>query len=100
MIYPSIRIEGAILSADLLDQLEDKTGQNPKDFGLGSNVRVKDEIARTFAEAQSLWKMFQRKLETLPRNSVGTSETRNVNTFINTRWIRHFTNHAMNIRST
>lgn len=77
MIYPSIRIEGAILSADLLDQLEDKTGQNPKDFGLGSNVRVKDEIARTFAEAQSLWKMFQRKLETLPRNSVGTSETRN-----------------------
>ena len=77
MIYPSIRIEGAILSADLLDQLEDKDGQNPKDFSLGSNVRVKDEIARTFAEAQSLWKMFQRKLETLPKNSVGTSETRN-----------------------
>ena len=46
MKYPSIRIEGSILSADILDKIEqgDLLGQKPKDFGFdGSNVRVKDD---------------------------------------------------------
>ena len=36
MIYPSIRIEGAILSPDIIDRLEDLPGQKPADFGLES----------------------------------------------------------------
>ena len=36
MNYPSIRIEGAILSPDILDRLEDAPGQRPADFGLES----------------------------------------------------------------
>ena len=44
--YPSIRIEGAILSPDIIDRLEELPGQKPADFGLDSGTKVKDEIAR------------------------------------------------------
>jgi len=76
MNYPSIRIEGAILSPDILDRLEDLPGQKPADFGLDSSTRVKDEIARAWADAQDYWRIFQRKLETLKPDSPATSETR------------------------
>ena len=52
MIYPSIRIEGAILSPDILDHLDDAAGQRPADFGLDTGTKVKDEIARAWADAQ------------------------------------------------
>lgn len=52
MIYPSVRIEGAILSPDILEKLEDAAGQRPADFGLEPSVKVKDEIARAWADAQ------------------------------------------------
>jgi len=38
MNYPSIRIEGAILSPDILDRLEDAPGQRPADFGFNGGV--------------------------------------------------------------
>ena len=57
MNYPSIRIEGAILSPDILDGLYDDTiGQRPADFGLASGTKVKDEIARAWADAQTYFK--------------------------------------------
>jgi hypothetical protein len=62
MTYPSIRIEGAILSPDILERLEDAPGQNSSDFGLDSSAKVKDEIARAWADAQDYWRIFQRKL--------------------------------------
>jgi hypothetical protein len=74
--YPSIRIEGAILSPDILDRIEDLPGQKPGDFGLDSSARVKDEIARAWADAQDYWRIFQRKLETLKPDSPATTETR------------------------
>ncbi len=80
MKYPSIRIEGAILSADILDKIEqgDLLGQKSKDFGFsGSNVRVKDEIVRAWADAQDMWRIFNRKMEALPDHKAGTTETRN-----------------------
>ena len=45
MNYPTIHIEGAILSADILDCIErgELRGQKPADFGLEG--AVKDEIA-------------------------------------------------------
>ena len=45
-MHPSIRIEGAILAADVLDKIEsgESRFQKPKDFGLDSGS-VKDEIA-------------------------------------------------------
>ena len=76
MNYPSIRIEGAILSPDILGRIEDLPGQKPADFGLDSSIKVKDEIVRAWADAQDYWRIFQRKLETLKPESPATSETR------------------------
>lgn len=79
MNYPSIRIEGAILSPDILEGLHDDTiGQRPADFSLDSGTKVKDEIARAWADAQDYWRIFQRKLETLKTDSPATTETRNL----------------------
>ncbi len=80
MKYPSIRIEGAILSADILDKIEqgELLGQKPKDFGFeGSNVRVKDEIVKAWADAQDMWRIYKRKTENVPESKAGTTETRN-----------------------
>ena len=75
MNYPGIRIEGAILSPDIFDQIEELYGQRPADFGLTSKDKVKDEIARSWADALDYWRIFQRKLDTVEGNA--TSETRN-----------------------
>ena len=104
--YPSIRIEGGLLGPDLLDQLraEELPGQRPADFAaprLGSvatKTRAKgaqvckerpvdggeprpkrnltNEIARAFADARSLWSIFQHRYERLPTGDPGTSMTR------------------------
>jgi hypothetical protein len=78
MIYPSIRIEGAILSPDIIDRLEELPGQKPADFGLDSGSKVKDEIARAWADAQDYWRIFQRKIDTLKADASATTETRNL----------------------
>ena len=78
MNYPSIRIEGAILSPDILGQVEELPGQRPSDFALDAGTRVKDEIARSWADAQDYWRIFQRKLETVREGSNATTETRNL----------------------
>ena len=56
--------------------IEDLPGQKPTDFGLDSVTKVKDEIARAWADAQDYWRIFQRKLETLKPDSPATTETR------------------------
>ncbi|MBP6725743.1 MAG: hypothetical protein KA132_00820 [Thauera sp.] len=76
MSYPSIRIEGNILSPDILERLEDAPGQRPADFNLDTGSKVKDEIARAWADAQDYWRIFQRKLESLKPDSPATTETR------------------------
>ena len=78
MNYPSIRIEGAILSPDILHRLEELKGQRPADFGIASSEKVKDEIARAWADAQDYWRIFQRKIGSLSPNSLATTETRNL----------------------
>jgi len=78
MNYPSIRIEGAILSSDILEKLDDAVGQRPADFGFESTVKVKDEIARAWADAQEYWRIYQRRVEGLKTDSPATTETRNL----------------------
>ena len=78
MNYPSIRIEGAILSPDILDQIEELPGQQPSDFALDAGIKVKDEIARAWADSQDYWRIFQRKLEAVKEGSNATTETRNL----------------------
>ena len=79
MKYPSIRIEGAILSADILDKIEqgDLLGQKQKDFRFeGSRVQVKEEIVKAWADAQDMWRIFTRRMEAVPTSKAGTTETR------------------------
>jgi hypothetical protein len=76
MSYPSIRIEGAIFSPDILERLEEAPGQRPADFNLDTGIKVKDEIARAWADAQDYWRIFQRKLDSLKPDSPATTETR------------------------
>ena len=78
MNFPSIRIEGAILSPDILDRLEEGQWQRPSDFGFPANAKVKDEIARAWADAQDYWRIFNRRLETAKADSPATTETRNL----------------------
>jgi hypothetical protein len=78
MKYTTIRIEGAILSADILDRIEqgEIAGQLPKDFGFDPRIKVKDEIARAWADSQDLWRIFKRRREKVAGQGYGTTETR------------------------
>ncbi|MBW2663081.1 MAG: N-6 DNA methylase [Deltaproteobacteria bacterium] len=78
MKYTTIRIEGAILSADILDKIEQGGigGQLAKDFGFDTKTKVKDEIARAWADAQDLWRIFKRQKEKVAEQEYGTTETR------------------------
>ena len=78
MNFPSIRIEGGILSPDILDRIEDADGQKPAHFELNSSGKVKDEILRVWADAQHYWNAFQHKIESLKGDSPATTETRNL----------------------
>jgi len=78
MKFNTIRIEGSILSADILDKIEqgELGGQLAKDFGFDLSVKVKDEIVKAWADAQDLWRIFKRRRADVPANATGTSETR------------------------
>jgi methylase of polypeptide subunit release factors len=79
-MHPSIRLEGSILSADILDAIErgDKSHQSPKDFGLDPTSKVKDEIADAWAAARAYWAAYQAKVGRLREGAAGTTETRNL----------------------
>ena len=78
MKYSTIRIEGSILSADILDKIsqEELSGQTAGDFGFSGNTKVKDEIARAWADAQDMWRVYKRRIDHLKDTDYGTSETR------------------------
>lgn len=80
MSFPSVRLEGSLLSAELLGQLDrsETAGQRPSDFGLPSGKAVKDEIALAWADAQDQWRIYRRKLDALPADATATSETRHL----------------------
>jgi hypothetical protein len=79
MLHPSIRLEGSILSADILDAIErgDRSHQAAKDFGLDPTAKVKDEIADAWAAARAYWAAYQVKISRLREGATGTTETRN-----------------------
>jgi hypothetical protein len=79
MNFQTIRLEGAIISSDILEKIlngEDLAGQKPADFGMQPTEKVKDEIARAWADAQDLWKIFRRRTENLPKEKSGNEEVR------------------------
>lgn len=74
----SIKIEGQIISSEIFDKIDSVEihGQLPKDFGFESGTKVKDEIQRAWANAKDQWKIFNRNIEKLGEDDIGTTETR------------------------
>jgi len=79
MTFPSIRIEGAILSGELLGKLDaaETPGQRPADFGCDSPGRLKDDIVRAWTHAQNAWRMHRDRLAAPRASKSGITETRN-----------------------
>ncbi len=78
MKFETIHIEGGIFSPDILEKLEsaDLRGQSPKDFGFDAYVKMKDEIARAWSDAQDQYLILMHQREKLGESGTGASETR------------------------
>jgi uncharacterized protein (DUF433 family) len=78
MKFQTIRVEGNTISADILEKISEGEykGQLPKDFGLEPGVKVKDEIARAWADAQNQWKIFKSRTSNLDDDDTGLPEVR------------------------
>ncbi|CAL1241895.1 Eco57I restriction-modification methylase domain-containing protein [Candidatus Methylocalor cossyra] len=61
LAFTAIRIEGGLLAADFLDRVArlDATEQTEADYDTPKGLKLRDEIARYFKIALSLWQEFQ-----------------------------------------
>lgn len=80
MNFPSIDIQGSILSTDLLVKIRSEQAgfQQGKDFHPDlTNAKLKDEISLAWQEAKGQWTIYKSKLARLKEGETGTTETRN-----------------------
>ncbi len=79
MTFPSITIQGNIVSGEILDKItsEDIKHQTPESFGLSKNIKVRDEIGLAWASARGYWQAFKLRRERIAEEESGTTETRN-----------------------
>ena len=80
MNFPSIDIQGSILSTDLLAKIrsEQANYQQGKDFNSDfTNAKLKDDISWAWQEAKGQWTIFKSKLARLKEGENGTKDTRN-----------------------
>ncbi len=79
MTFPSITIQGTIVSGEILDKItsEDIKHQTPESFGLAKNIKVRDEIGLAWASARGYWQAFKLRRERISEEESGTTETRN-----------------------
>lgn len=78
MNYPSINIQGSIISGELIaliraEQLKFQTG---KDFGYDTNQQLKDEIGLAWADCKNQYSIFKSKLSRLKDEESKTTVTR------------------------
>ena len=79
MALVGIRIEGGLISPDLLDEIVrgEAQGQKARDFGLEAGVRLLDEISRAWNDALHYWSIFKGRQDRLPAGDpYGTTMTR------------------------
>lgn len=79
MNFPSIDIQGSVLSADLLGKIrsEQASFQQGKDFNPHfNNAKLKDEISLAWQEAKGQWVIFQSKLKRVDPCETAATETR------------------------
>ncbi len=77
----TIRIEGGLLSPDLLERLPELEGQKPKDFGLDARSSFVDQVASVWTDAQTYWKAFER------RRAHATRTDESVTTITRDQWM-------------
>lgn len=80
MNFPSIDIQGSILSTDLLGRIRSEQAlyQQGKDFKPNfSNSALKDEISFAWQEVRGQWTIYKSKLARLKDGESATTETRN-----------------------
>ncbi|MFZ4561097.1 MAG: Eco57I restriction-modification methylase domain-containing protein, partial [Saprospiraceae bacterium] len=71
-----VNLEGSLLSAELVAQVEGLPGQRDSDFDLPKGERLADAIVRAWSEARSLYQVFKSRMERVPESESGTSDTR------------------------
>ncbi len=78
MNFSTVRIEGGLLPAELLEQVAlcEAKGQRPEDFGLEKNRRLTDEIAAAWSDARAYWDALQRALRRVSEHDPATTPTR------------------------
>ncbi|MFB6285287.1 MAG: hypothetical protein ABEK03_01745, partial [Candidatus Bipolaricaulia bacterium] len=78
MSFPTVNLEGGLLSTEVLEQLAQTElgGQRPESFGLAKSARLSDEIARAWSDARAFWDAYGRMLERTPSEETATSDTR------------------------
>ena len=66
--YPSVRLEGGLLSAEVIDEVAAGSlpGQRPADFGYPGSRPFIDEVAPGWAEALAQWKTFRAAVDRRP----------------------------------
>src|SRR5690349_20046415 len=80
MQFPSIDIQGSILSTELLGKIrgEQASYQQGKDFNPDlTNAKLKDEISLAWQEAKGQWAIYKSKPARVKEGETGTTETRN-----------------------
>jgi hypothetical protein len=78
MRFPTIRIEGNIISEEILEKIEqgDLSGQSSQDYGFQRQVKLRDEITAAWSAATSQWKVFKLQMDKAGKGTTGVSETR------------------------
>ncbi len=76
--YLTIKTEGAILPADLLQRLAEGKldGLKPEQYHLSPNERLNEAITRAWNRCQGVWQSFQEQRQKLAPSESGTSLTR------------------------
>ncbi len=79
-IFPTIRTEGGLLPADLLEKIaagdNSIKGLDPSDYHLVAGERLNESISRSWSRLLPAWKSFKLAAEKLPHAEPGTSVTR------------------------
>lgn len=80
MTFPSITIQGNIISSETLDKIaqEEVAFQRSVDFGFKKDVKVRDEVGLAYAISRGYWNSFKLKMDRLQEKDSATTETRNL----------------------
>ena len=79
MNFPSIDIQGSILSADLLSKIRAEQANFQLDANFNAAYKkgqVKDEISLAWQDTKAQWTIFNNKLKRLKEGETGATETR------------------------